>query len=128
MPENTPNICLSGQSGLISYGYTALPMSCPQCDHMAHESRAASPGQLRQLIAGVKAEFRNGVLEETEHSGKLTGDSQPPFAELPETERWPDYFEYSFHCTSCGQAFLLTAETYHGSGGQWKPIPKRRAV
>ena len=96
-------------------------MSCPQCEHMAEESRAASPGQLRQLIDGAQAEVRNGVLEEGEHPGDGGGGPQPPFMEVPKAGPWPDAFAYGFRCSSCGQAFTLSAETYHGSGGRWRP-------
>ena len=96
-------------------------MSCPQCEHMAEESRAASPGQLRQLITGVRAEIRNGVLEETGYPSDGVGGPQPPFMELPKAGPWPDAFAYGFRCSSCGQAFTLSAETYHGGGGRWRP-------
>lgn len=88
---------------------------------MAEESRAASPGQLRQLISGARAEVRNGILEEAESPSNGVRGHQPPFMELPEAGPWPDSFAYSFRCTSCRQAFSLTAETYHGRGGRWLP-------
>jgi hypothetical protein len=31
---------------------------------------------------------------------------------------------YGFRCTSCGQLFSLSAETYHGSGGHWQPVAR----
>ncbi|MER9758272.1 hypothetical protein NKJ46_33985, partial [Mesorhizobium sp. M0166] len=32
---------------------------------------------------------------------------------------WDDLLLYRFRCTTCAQVFLLSAETYHGSGGEW---------
>ena len=65
-------------------------MSCPQCEHMAEESLATLPGQLRPFIAGAQAEIRDGVLEEGGHPGDGVSGPQPPFMELPNAGPWPD--------------------------------------
>lgn len=90
-------------------------MSCTRCEHMAVEPQAASPGQLRQLLSGAQAEIRSGVLEEREHPSD--GGRPPPFLKLPKAGPWPDAFSSGFRCTSCGQTFARSGETYHRSGG-----------
>ena len=41
-----------------------------------------------------------------------------PFTEVY-LKGWGDIVSHEFKCTGCGQKFRLSAETYHGSGGEW---------
>jgi hypothetical protein len=45
-----------------------------------------------------------------------------PFSSISAEGPWNDIIGYGFDCTNCGQLFSLSAETYHGSGGEWRPV------
>jgi hypothetical protein len=49
----------------------------------------------------------------------------PPQESIDDIARgsWSDVVEKHFRCTACGQTFTLSAETYHGSGGEWRAGP-----
>jgi hypothetical protein len=32
----------------------------------------------------------------------------------------PDCLHYYFNCTGCERPFVLSCDTYHGSGGSWE--------
>ena len=50
-----------------------------------------------------------------------TSSAMEPFEHIDPAGPWPDVLNYAFRCTACGQRFQLDAETYHGSGGSWRP-------
>ena len=35
---------------------------------------------------------------------------------------WYDFLTHYFQCTHCNAVFEIDAETYHGSGGEWKML------
>lgn len=45
-----------------------------------------------------------------------------PFDEVVASGPWDDLVSYGFKCLSCAQVFVLKAETYHGSGGEWRRL------
>ena len=64
------------------------------------------------------ANLTDGTLEQVE-AGDVS--SKPQFRDLREEGPWDDVLSYRFQCRECGQSFSLTAETYHGGGGEWTP-------
>ena len=61
---------------------------------------------VRQLIEGI----RSGHLE-------MQSGTCPLEALLDEGSAWPeDIVSHYFCCTQCGQRFVLSVDTYHGSG------------
>lgn len=91
---------------------------CPLCASLNNTVPIQLPSDLKRVIRVVKDSVADGTLS--------TLDSEAPTFSRPFEERstssWDDYVHYLFACTSCGQRFLLEAETYHGSGGEWKPV------
>ena len=77
------------------------------------------PQHLRAAISLA----RNGILDGTIEDITST-HVDVPFTELANGGQWADDVLFNFKCTHCGQIFELAAETYHGSGGWWKPITK----
>src|ERR1043166_7436439 len=47
-----------------------------------------------------------------------------PFSALNPDGPWDDVLGYGFRCKTCGQLCYLSAETYHGSGGEWRPVAR----
>ena len=54
---------------------------------------------------------------------KLEEPPKEDFAALMTADTWPDIILHHFRCTSCQLMFRFAVNTYHGSGGEWEPIP-----
>jgi hypothetical protein len=81
------------------------------------------PAELRQAITLAKQYITGGTLQEVEsEAAKALGDL--PFSRVSAEGPWDDVLHYRFRCRQCGELFELAAETYHGSGGAWKPENK----
>lgn len=72
-------------------------------------------------MTAVNDAISGGILkyEDFESGRELIGQSS--FLALGPKDAWPDVMRYHFTCRHCGRPFQLFAETYHGSGGAWKP-------
>ena len=46
----------------------------------------------------------------------------PNFADLLNQDGLPDIVHYYFRCSACNLLFELFVDTYHGSGGEWRPV------
>ena len=95
---------------------------CPACEGLQVEVAIRSPSELAKAIRVAKANVADGTLEVEAASG-ATVAAQQPFAELPADGPWGDLIAYAFRCVKCGARFVLSAETYHGSGGFWHQPP-----
>ena len=97
-------------------------MSCETCGHLRERQAFRSPAQLERGLAVVRANVTAGTLAESaQRPAGVVRSGQPPFAEL-DSGRWPDAFAYYFACRACGALYEFTAETYHGAGGEWRPV------
>ena len=68
----------------------------------------------------VRGNIEDRTLRELVPSGQgVVGIT--PFSDLSENGPWPDILICRFECTSCGQLYQLSADAFHGSGGQWAP-------
>lgn len=47
---------------------------------------------------------------------------QTDFATLLDGDTFPDIILHYFRCTACKLLFQFAVNTYHGSGGEWKPV------
>jgi hypothetical protein len=97
-------------------------MSCEHCEHLRETQNFRSPAQLERGLAVVRANLANDTLAESPYwpAGTARFD-QPPFAEV-EPGHWPDVFAYYFRCLGCDALYRFSAETYHGAGGEWRPV------
>ena len=95
-------------------------MACDLCEHLNLESRIASPSDLRKAISVAAENITSGVIELVYLSDRYS--SGTPFQEVAAGSSWDDIVGYYFQCVSCHQIYLLGAETYHGSGGAWRPF------
>ena len=93
---------------------------CEKCKDLNAVFRIKLPDHLSQAIRIAKQNVADGTISVLEsETGRWCG----PFSQLHASGGWDDLVHYVFACSSCGQQFQLSAETYHGAGGEWKPLP-----
>ena len=90
---------------------------CPSCNDLNIEFRIKLPDDLRQAIAVTSDNLADGTISDVTTDGDCK-----PFDELVSSGKWDDVLLYRFKCNTCGQLFELSAETYHGAGGWWRPV------
>jgi hypothetical protein len=80
-------------------------------------------GEVAKAIGVVKDNLKDATIVENSYwPDSFVRVANPPILEVPEKGPWPDVMIYYFQCPRCSQMFRFSAETYHGSGGEWKPI------
>lgn len=95
-------------------------MSCDRCANLCVEYRIKLPVELSRAVALAHSYVADGTIVEVQNSSVATlGDR--PFSEVTANGPWDDVLYHQFRCSNCGELFELVAETYHGSGGAWKP-------
>jgi len=95
-------------------------MSCSRCKELHLRFEIRSPGELAKAIRIIQANLQDGSLEQV--PGEGVGVPAEPFLSLSESGPWDDVLLYEFSCRSCGSRFRLSADTYHGRGGDWLPM------
>lgn len=87
---------------------------------MLEESSAIrSPADLAARIRWIRQEVVAGRLRQLPQAeGALQGWSD--IRSLPAAGPWPDYIELDFVDVQTGSEWTLVAETYHGTGGEWR--------
>lgn len=96
-------------------------MSCKDCEELNVEYRVASPSDLRNAIAVARDSIKAGTIQEIP-SQSIAFGGNASFQDIANGGAWDDFVCFDFKCSHCGQRFQLSAETYHGSGGAWRPI------
>lgn len=86
-------------------------MTCVACQSLTPSFRIAVPDDLRRALTMPSDAVSVRLLEV--EPARLTGHLHKLAASPP----WEDVVLFHLACTHCGQAFELSAETYHGSGG-----------
>jgi hypothetical protein len=92
---------------------------CSSCKDLNSEFQIKLPSDLRKAIAVTRDNLADGTISDVTIHGFCKS-----FDDLVSLGKWDDVLLYHFKCNTCGQLFELSAETYHGSGGWWKPIDK----
>src|SRR5262245_22237978 len=95
-------------------------MPCERCEELHQRIAIRSPGELTRAIRVIHSNLEDGTLEQARRTD--VGSSTTPFLSVPESGPWDDILLYDFSCCSCGSRFRLSAETYHGRGGEWRAI------
>lgn len=94
-------------------------MSCSRCKDLHLRFAIRSPGELAKAIRIVQAHLKDGTLAQMPREG--IGAPPEPFLSLSGSGPWDDFLLYAFLCRFCGSRFRLSADTYHGRGGDWLP-------
>jgi hypothetical protein len=79
-------------------------MGCESCKPFCQERAIDRPEVLDALLGTVANAVREGLLRVD--AGSIA---------------WDDSVDCELSCSECGQRFELRCETYHGSGGTWRP-------
>ena len=90
-------------------------MSCERCNWFCERQRIDDPHFYRDVVRQLLDAIKAGVLEMTSGTCPLETllDAQSP---------WPDdIVTHEMRCAQCGQRFVMSIDTYHGSGGDWRP-------
>ena len=90
---------------------------CNSCKDLNIEFRIKLPSDLRKAVAVARDNLADGTISDV-----IIGGDCKPFDELVSSGQWDDVLLYHLKCNTCGQVFELSAETYHGAGGWWKPV------
>jgi len=95
-------------------------MACSFCKDLCIEYQISSPSDLRQAISVARDNVADGTLKEI--ASDQSDLPQRPFSEVASSDQWDDVMVYRFQCQHCSEQFILEAETFHGSGGAWRPV------
>jgi hypothetical protein len=92
---------------------------CEHCADLRQRVPIRVPADLRQALRVARANVADGTIIEVPPTSPLAYE---PFSSVSVDGPWADIVGYGFRCVHCGQLFSLSAETYHGSGGEWRPV------
>lgn len=92
---------------------------CERCKDLNTMFRIRTPKDLSHAIRIAKESLADKTISTV---GDETGKWSRPFDKVDAEGGWDDIVEYVFACNSCGRRFQLSAETYHGSSGEWRPL------
>ena len=97
---------------------------CNHCKEVKIESSIGSIAAFEKALRIVRGNLEDGTIVESGYWPKGTlKKCDTPFNQVngngPFTE---DIYIYYFECPKCIQIFELSCNTYHGSGGEWKPL------
>jgi hypothetical protein len=90
---------------------------CPDCNLLNHIIRITLPADLMRAIAMTREGVEKKIITEFAPSEDIQS-----FMDSAATGTWGDFILYHFMCKTCSQVFQLSAETYHGADGWWKPV------
>lgn len=76
--------------------------------------------ELTLLLQELKQALTGGHLEQIYPETSLFAPAIS-LVEIPEEGPWPDYLELHFQNPARGKRYVLSVETYHGTGGSWGP-------
>ncbi len=99
-------------------GQRQMSDQCQRCAELRTRYEIDNPAQLTKAIRIARANLAEGTLTDITHPAHSPSGQ---FNELHDDGPWPDYVEHYFRCVSCGRGFRLSADTYHGIGGEWEP-------
>ncbi len=110
---------------------------CDYCADLHPTVRIKTPQKLSQMLLRAADRMADGTLADitlsyaqAEH---INTDYVETFAQsgyIIDTDQqgnrrlhgWYDVLQHHFQCTHCNAVFEIFAETYHGSGGEWKML------
>ena len=96
-------------------------MACASCNDLCQRREIHSPGELKRVLALAQERLAIHALHEVSMTNEVA-PSSGTLAALSVDGPWPDFVHSALMCASCGQRFMLRAETYHGAGGEWAPV------
>jgi len=95
---------------------------CSDCEQIGLITKISSPGNLKTILTDLRRLISDKKLSENSFESSRALIGQPKFEEISVNGPYPDVMIYYFECDNCKNAFELTVDTYHGSGGSIKTI------
>jgi len=114
-----------------------LDSSCVHCADLRQIVRIGNKRRLHMAHRVVMGNLADNTIHEVESPSKaqraaivknlfgVDHDPDPPmpdFEKLLQERYLPDNIHYYFRCSACNLLFELFVNTYHGSGGEWRPV------
>jgi hypothetical protein len=96
-------------------------MACTRCEELNQMVTIERPSDLENVLRVIRGNLADGTLASIAPE-RSSMTAMQPIEHVAPAGPWPDLLHYVFACTACGQRFQLDAETYHGSGGSWRPV------
>ncbi len=90
-------------------------MTCPSCEPYRHQQSIRTPQELSNIVKTLREAVASGIL--TERASPFR-----PFMELDADGPWDDLIQHELICSTCAKRYLLSCETYRGSGGSWSAV------
>lgn len=110
---------------------------CDYCADLRAAVRIKTPQKLSKILLRAADRLADGTLADITLAyakvRRISPDYVQTFARSgyiidtdPQGNRrlrgWYDFLTHYFQCTHCNAVFEIDAETYHGSGGEWKML------
>ena len=110
---------------------------CDYCADLHPTVRIQTPDMLSQMLLRAADRLADGTLADITLAyakvRRISPDYVQTFARsgyVIDTDQqgnrhlhdWYDFLTHYFQCTYCNAVFEIDAETYHGSGGEWKML------
>ena len=110
---------------------------CIVCEDLRQTVSIGNTRQLRRAHRVVMANISDGTIAEVEYPNRqerhaiakrLIDDAPDPFPEQIEfstllaAKYLPDIVLHYFRCSACKLLFEFSANIFHGSGGEWRPV------
>ena len=110
---------------------------CDYCADLHPTVRIKTPQKLSKILLRAADHLADGTLADITLAyakvQRISPDYVQTFARSgyvidtdPQSNRclhgWYDFLHHYFQCTHCNAVFEIFAETYHGSGGEWKML------
>lgn len=91
---------------------------CETCRDLNVKFDIRFPSEIKRVLEIAKQSAAGGALSVLQEETPFS----EPFHEVRLEGPWDDIVSYVFYCNACGRKFEFCADTYHGSGGAWKPL------
>ena len=110
---------------------------CDYCADLHPPVRIKTPQKLSKILLRAADRLADGTLADITFAYAKVRRISPDYVETfarsgyiidtgPQGNRrlhgWYDFLTHYFQCTHCNAVFEIFAETYHGSGGEWKML------
>lgn len=102
-----------------------MTIGCQHCKEVCIVSRIRTPLKLKRAISVIKANLADGTIVESKYWPRNEVHlHRMSFLKFKDEPPYDDLIQFYFECPECKQLFSFGCETYHGSGGDWKPIER----
>jgi len=101
-----------------------MSLGCIKCNDLCVESKIESKNNFGKALRIIRQNLKDSTILESAYwpEGKIKScttafhdvNQSGPYSE--------DIYIYYFSCSECSQLFEFVCNTYHGSGGHWRPV------